>query len=134
MEQNKELMELLRKIQKSNRTQTIVCTVICLFALAASLCCVLLFAEVYDMLPQLNGVFAQLETVLANLEQTSQQLAEVDLQAMVRDVDALVVTGQQSLEQTMEKLNTVDFDALNQAIGDLSDVIEPLAKFFKVFN
>ena len=34
----------------------------------------------------------------------------------------------------MEKLNTVDFETLNKAIEDLSKVIEPLAKFFGMFN
>ena len=134
MEENRELMDLLRQIRKSNRTQTVVCLIMGLFALVAAACCVVLFVKVYDMVPQLNVVFAQLETVMTNLEQASGQLAAVDLQTMVQDVDALVVSGQQSLEQTMEKLNRVDFDVLNQAIQDLSDVIEPLAKFFKVFN
>ena len=134
MEENRELMELLRQIRRSNRIQTIVCSVICVFALIASLFCVILFVKVYDMLPQLNGVFAQMETVLTNLEETTRQLAKVDLQTMVQDVDALVVTGQQSLEQTMEKLNAVDFDTLNEAIADLAAVVEPLAKFAKVFG
>ena len=33
-----------------------------------------------------------------------------------------------------EKLNIIDFETLNQAIEDLADVVEPLAKFFNVFN
>ena len=134
MEENRELMDLLRQIRRSNRIQTIVSTVLCAFALIACVCCVMLFLKIYDMIPQLSVVFEQLESILANLEQTSQQLATVDFQAMVQDVDALVATGQQSLEQTMDKLNTLDFDALNQAIGDLENVVEPLAKFFKVFG
>ena len=134
MEQNKELMDLLKQIQKSNRIQTIVSTILCILVLVASACCVMLFVKVYDMLPQLNTVMTQMETVLSNLEQTSKQLAAVDFQAMVQDVDALVIAGQQSLEQTMGKLETIDLKTLNQAIGDLADVIEPLARFFKVFN
>ena len=134
MEENRELLDLLRQIRRSNRIQTIVSTVLCAFALIACVCCVMLFVKIYDMIPQLGVVFEQLESILANLEQTSQQLATVDFQAMVQDVDALVATGQQSLEQTMDKLNTIDFDALNQAIGDLENVVEPLAKFFKVFG
>ena len=134
MEENRELMDLLRQIRRSNRIQTIVSTVLCAFALIACVCCVMLFVKIYDMIPQLSVVFEQLESILANLEQTSLQLAAVDFQAMIQDVDALVATGQQSLEQTMDKLNTIDFDALNQAIGDLENVVEPLAKFFKVFG
>ena len=134
MEQNKELMDLLKKIRRSNCIQTVVCSILCVFALIACVCCVILFVRVYDMLPQMNAVFVQLETILTNLEQTSRQLAAVDFQSRVQDVDALVLAGQQSLEQTMGKLETIDFDALNGAIDDLANVIEPLARFFKVFN
>ena len=134
MEENRELMDLLRQIQKTNRNQTIVCSVICVFALIASVFCVMLVMKIYEMLPQLNGVFAQLETVLTNLKETSQQLASVDLQTMVQDVDALVVTGQESLEQTMEKLNTLDFTTMNKAIKDLAAVVDPLAKLVNRFN
>ena len=134
MEQNREVTEILKKIHKSNSVQTIVCSILCVFALVACVCCVILFVKVYEMLPQMNAVFAQLETILSNLEQTSEQLAAVDFQSMVQDVDALVISGQQSLEQTMEKLDAIDFKALNKAIGDLSAVVEPLAKFFKVFG
>ena len=134
MEENRELMDLLRQIQKSNRIQTVACSVMCVFALIACVFCVMLCVKVYDMLPQLNVVFAQLETVLTNLEEASRQLAVVDFQAMVQDVDTLVATGQESLEQTMEKLNTLDIETLNQAISDLAKVIEPLARFFKAFG
>lgn len=46
----------------------------------------------------------------------------------------LVTTGQDSLEQMMARLNAVDFKSLNQAIRNLADVVEPLAKFFNVFH
>ena len=134
MEQNREVTDILRKIHRSNSVQTVVCSILCVFSLIACACCVILFVKVYEMLPQMNAVFAQLETILSNLEQTSEQLAAVDFQSMVQDVDALVISGQQSLEQTMEKLDAIDFKALNKAIGDLSAVVEPLAKFFKVFG
>jgi len=48
--------------------------------------------------------------------------------------DNLVATGQTSLEQTMEKLNSIDFKTLNQAIADLSKVIEPLAKIASILK
>ena len=56
-----------------------------------------------------------------------------ELETVVGDVDSLVVTGQESLEQTMGKLESINMEKLNQAIEDLAEVIEPLAKFFKKF-
>lgn len=135
MEENKEMLELMKKLEKSSRAQLRTGRLVCLFALVAAASCVAamvmiagILPQLEQILPQINTVLTQLQTVLGNLEQTTAQLAEVDLQSMVTNVDTLVTTGQAGLEQTMEKLNSIDFDTLNQAIADLSKVIEPLAK------
>jgi len=58
----------------------------------------------------------------------------MDFTGMVEDVDTLVTTAQSSLEQTMGKLNSIDFNTLNKAIEDLSKVVEPMSKLMKVFG
>lgn len=134
MEENKEVLELLRKIEESGRRQVRIGWVLCLCVVLCVVCCGAMAALVWEVIPQVDGVIGQLQTVLGNLETTTEQLASIDFAGMVEDVDALVVTGQQSLEQTMEKLNTIDFNALNRAIEDLQKVVEPLSKVMKVFG
>ena len=134
MEENKEVLELLRKIEKSNRQKIRMGRILCVLALVAALCCTAAFGVIACLVPQVNTVLAQTQSVLGNLETTSQQLASLDLESMISNVDALVVSGQAGIEQSMEKLNTVDFETLNKAIQDLSDVIEPLAKFSNMFR
>ena len=141
MEENKEMLELLRRIDRNSRMQTYAGYVRTGLMLVCAVCMAVLVVMVYRMLPQINEILdqarlamGQIQTVLANLEQTTDQLAQVDLESMVSNVDALVVSGQQSLEASMAKLNSVDFDALNQAIKDLSTVIEPLAKMTRLFG
>ena len=127
MEENREFMDLLRQIRRSNRTQTIVCCILCVFALIAAVCCVLLFTKVYDMLPQLNVVFAQLETVLTNLETVTKELAQADIGSMVSNVDTLAQTSQSGIQQALEKINGIDIENLNKAIDNLSKIVTPLA-------
>lgn len=141
MEENKEMLELLRRIDRNSRMQTYAGYVRTGLMLVCAVCMAVLVVMVYRMLPQINEILdqarlamGQIQTVLANLEQTTDQLAQVDLESMVSNVDALVVSGQQSLEASIAKLNSVDFDALNQAIKDLSAVIEPLAKMTRLFG
>lgn len=134
MEENKEILELLKQLEKSNRQQVRTGRLLCLLALAAAGCCVVTVLLVYHFLPQVSGIVGQMQTVLGNLEQTTGQLAAMDLTGMVSDVDALVVTGQSTLEQTMEKLNAIDFETLNQAIEDLAAVVEPMSRFLNVFH
>ena len=141
MEQSKEILELLQKIEKSNRTQVRTGRLMCLLGLVGAVCggialvlVIQVLPRLEEILPQINTVLEQMKTVLGNLEQTTAQLAAIDLEGMVSNVDALVATGQEGLEQTMDKLNSIDLNTLNKAITDLAKVIEPLANFISRFS
>lgn len=141
MEGNQETLELLKQIRDLNRRQMRSSWIMCAMALVAAVCCVVIFVAVLNILPQVNSILPQtdaimtrLNTVMGDVEQISGELAALDMEGMVSDVDALVVTGQESLEQVMEKLNAVDFETLNKAIVDLAAVIEPLARVSNWFK
>ena len=134
MDQNQEMLELLRKIEKSGRQKNVTNILLCLFMLAAAVSCVALCLMVYQLLPQINALLVQMEGVMGDLEQTARTLASLDLEGLAANVDSLTVLAQESLQQTMDKLNTIDFETLNKAIEDLAEVIEPLAKFFGMFG
>ncbi|MBQ2855343.1 MAG: hypothetical protein IJE81_07710 [Oscillospiraceae bacterium] len=141
MEENKELLELLNKIEASNRKQLMYTRIQCIAAVLAVACFAGIFFLIKDFLPQISaiiteipGVVEQMEIVLSNLEIVTSELTAVDFEGMVAGVNTLVQTGQLGLEQTVENLNAIDFDTLNQAIQDLGDVVEPLAKFSKLFG
>ena len=141
MEENKELLELLQKVEKANRQQVKLTRIVCIFALVAALCCVGTLGLIYSILPQITGVLpqinavaSQMQVVLSNLETTTAQLSDLDLTGMVSNVEELVTTAQSGLEQTMNNLNTIDFGTLNKAIGDLAKVVEPLSKLTSIFK
>ena len=141
MEENKETLELLRKIEKNSRMQTYSGYVRTLLVLVCAVCMVVLTSAVLKLLPQIQEILLQareaihqVETVLDYLEKTSYQLSQVDYAGMVDGVGSLVTIGQESLETTMEKLNGVDFETLNKAIQDLAAVTESLAKVTRIFG
>lgn len=141
MDNNQKLMDLLEQMEKANRKQVAYARLQFVFSVIAAICCILLLLAGVKVLPQLQEAALQAETVLTNLETVTTELAQADLIGMVENVDALVTnvdglvgTSQVGVEQTMAKINAIDFDALNDAIQDLSDVIEPIAKFFNTFK
>ena len=141
MENNQKLMDLLEQMEKANRKQVAYARLQFIFSVIAAICCILLLLAGVKVLPQLQEAALQAETVLTNLETVTTELAQADLIGLVENVDALVTTvdglvgtSQEGVEQTMAKINAIDFDALNDAIQDLSDVIEPIAKFFNTFK
>ena len=141
MENTQKLMDLLEQMEKANRKQVAYARLQFVFSVIAAICCILLLLAGVKILPQLQEAALQAETVLTNLETVTTELAQADLIGMVENVDALVTnvdglvgTSQEGVEQAMAKINAIDFDALNDAIQDLSDVIEPIAKFFNTFK
>lgn len=141
MEQDQKMLDLLERMEKANRKQVAYARLQFVFSAVAAMCCAVLLFFGLKVLPQLQEAAIQAETVLTNLETVTTELAQVDLSSMVENVDTLVTnvdglvgTSQSAVEQTMMKINGVDFDALNEAIKDLSDVIEPIAKFFNNFK
>ena len=141
MENNEKMMDLLERMEKANRKQVAYARLQFIFTLIAAACCVVLLFSGMKILPQLQEAALQAETVLSNLESVTTELAQADLSGMVENVDVLVTnvdglvgTSQTAVEQTMTKINSVDFEALNDAIKDLSAVIEPIANFFNTFK
>ena len=118
MEEKRTMEMLLEKQVKYAKWQ-------CILTAAAAIGCVGVFVLVLSLLPQLNslavqmesvlsdleGITAQTETILTNLDIVSGELAQADLKGMVED-----------------------FETLNQAIQNLADVVEPLARFFNIFD
>lgn len=141
MENESKLQELLERIELSTRRQTRFARLqLILTAITSAVFAVLLLTCI-QILPQLQEVASQAESVLTNLESVTTELANTDLigmvgniDALVENVDTLVNTSQAGVEQTLQKINEINFSALNTAIKDLSDVIEPIAKFFKSFK
>ena len=141
MENDQKLLKLIEDMEKANRKQVTYARLQFIFSIVAAVCCMALLLSGMKVLPRLQETAAQAEVVLSNLETVTSELADSNLSSMVENVDALVEnvdglvsTSQSGVEQTIEKINAIDFEALNAAIKDLSDVIEPIAKFINTFK
>jgi len=148
MNENREMLELLQSIEAQNRKQLAIEKLRCLLSVLTMLCVAAVLVLIFRLMPQIrdtvtqvemlvaqfDGIMGQMGSVLSNLEQSTRQLAAVDLTGMVTDVNNLVTTAQTSLEQTMQNLDAIDFEALNKAIKDLATVIEPLAKLTNIWS
>lgn len=141
MDQEQKLISLLESIEKSNRKQATFARLQMVLSLMSVLCCVALLIAGLTFLPKIQAIVTEAETIVTNMEALTTELAKTEftdvvnnINSLVSNVDDLVTTSQQGVEDTMTKINAIDFDALNQAIQDLSNVIEPLAKVVKRFS
>lgn len=141
MEYDQDSLLLLEKLSKNSKRQTLFAGLQCAFALCAAVCIVLLSIAVVQFVPQVETLVQRADMILEDLEKETSRLGDLELESLLEDVDALVATGQEGVEDAMDKLNGIDTDKLNQAIidfdsvvNDLSTIIEPLKKVAGLFK
>lgn len=133
--------QILEKIEKQSRRQLLFTKILCLLCVIMLICTLVLtlsitgaVKEILTIAQPLQRMADQAGTVMANLDTVAQDLADADLGSMVESVNTLAADSQSVITEAMEKLDTIDIDTLNQAIQDLADVVEPLAKVSNFFG
>lgn len=133
--------QVLERMEKQSRRQLLFIKVLCVLCAFLLVCTVVLTLSITGAVKQVLTIAQPLQqmadqagTVLANLDNVAQELADADLGSMVDSVNTLATDSQSAVTEAMQKLETIDIDTLNQAIADLADVVEPLAKVSKFFG
>lgn len=133
--------QILQQLAESSRKQVHLARIQCIFAVLSALFCLLLLVSICLILPriqkltgQVSDLAVQAETVLTNLESVTNELAQADIGGMVSNVDSLVKTSQNGLQQALDKVNAIDIESLNRAIEDLAQVVAPLANLIQTLD
>lgn len=138
MYNEQRIISLLESIEETNRKQLSYARMQFILSVISIVCCVALLAAGLTFLPQIISIISDVETVVSNLEAVTTTLTKSDyitvlnnINALITNIDNFVTTSQSGIEEALSKINSIDFDTLNQAIKDLADVIEPLVTFIK---
>lgn len=86
-----------------------------------------------DELDRLDGLVTQTEESLSGLDTLAEKAGESldGIDDLVGNANQIVVDNSEALDETIAKMNEIDFEKLNQAIDDLAKVVAPLASLFK---
>ena len=156
--ENTELMNELLKTQKKQLKTTRVLTFFAGLILAAVLVCsIVLLPNLYKTIKQANELIADVNIslesvdtlvadvdtlVIDNTEALTEALTSLNtlmdensegITEALENVNELMEANTDSVTEALENINKVDFEELNRAIKNLSDVIQPLADFFNRF-
>ena len=129
MNQQNELQQILERLEKNSRRQLLHARLQTVFGIICTVFCGILLINLLAFIPKLESLISQAEVLLQNLDIVTQQLAKLELSTMVENINGLVTTSQSGVEEALGKINEIDFDTLNQAVKDLSNVVKPLADF-----
>lgn len=135
---NPAFRELMARIESSNAGQEKYArkqyrmSQITAFASMVILAVVLYTCSVF--IPKVNVTYENMQLIMEDMKVITSELAESDINQMIKDVDQLAVDSQKSINEAMQKINEIDINGLNAAIKNLSDVVEPFAEFFNRFR
>ena len=131
---DKELEAMLKRLEDSNERQASYAKKQYRRSQITALASILILAIVIytsaTIIPRVNRLFDDVETVMDSVNVVAKELEEANLGQMVTDIDNLVTSSDQSVKEALRQINSVDIQTLNQAILDLSNLISPLARFF----
>ena len=161
MEENltaeQESLQLLRDIAQSQKKQEKYARWQYLVSVASACACVLialvlLVGGIYvknqaqGVVDKVNGTLMEADEAVNNFNQVAQDILSLDLQNLTRGVTNLTEEASEGISQAMESLQGtmteaqeamenvkgLNIDKLNEGIQKLNDVLEPLAKFFRI--
>lgn len=124
MEQDK-MTEIMEEMKKNSQKSLMHHRIQTAFLLVFVLSVLVLLPSVFSTLHSAQVALTHVDVAVVEME-TALQSVEV----LADDAGAAVT----SAETALQKINEIDIDTLNDAIKDLSDVVQPMADFFSVFK
>lgn len=129
MNERELLVELVNSQKKTERAQLAVFFAMLGILVALAVALVIVVPQAVDIMKGAKETTVKMNQFIDDAQSSLKQVDE-----MVGNVNQMVVDNTESVNVAIGNFNNIDFDHLNKAIEDLSNVVEPLAKFFNVFK
>ena len=131
MENNQVALE---KLEKNSRQQLLFLKILCGLCVGILICVLVMTLSIAGVAGQVTELADQAKFVMDNLDTVTWELANADIGSMVENMGTLAADSQAIVESAMNKLDAINLEALNQAIEDLADIVEPLANLSNFFG
>lgn len=131
MENNSVNEQLLLAIKKQNfwlRLMGAAMTGLFLVILVVAL---ILVPQATSVMSHAAATLEEADVAVSELNKTAHQLSQIDFEGLVDETRVLITQSSEGINEAIGKLDDIDIDGLNKAIGDLGSVVSPLAGFFR---
>ncbi len=144
------LEELIRIQKKQTKTLRAILIVFGVIAAVLLIAAVILVPKATHLMNSAEEAITEVETLTAEAQDSLKGIDEMvegaqdmvdgaqgivgSAQEMVTVARDKLEVGTEDIQDALKRLNSVDIETLNQAIRDLSDAVEPMAKFAQLFK
>lgn len=134
--ENDKLIELMEDMKKAEQKavvyQRISAILMLIFVIVFAGAILIMVPSIISTLDTAKETLVHMNDAITMIEDSMDLVTEA-----IESVDTLATEGENAIigmEAALQKVNQFDIETLNSAIQDLSDVVEPMSNFFKVFN
>ena len=130
-EHNKEMAQTEKSQLKYQKLSFIMSMLSAIFTGAVLIIVICMVAYV---VPKVNTIYDSTMVSLNNLEYLTTELKEADLGGTVDNINTLTIQATDDMSRTVERIDKVDLEKLNEAIDNLNETVKPMAEFFEERN
>ena len=123
------LEEMVRTQKKTFRRQRVIMYAMLGIFLVVLVSAAILVPNAVKLMNRAGDAVERIDTLAVDM-----QGAVENINVAVDSVNTVVVDNTQDISEALQNINNVDFETLNKAILDLSDTVEPMARFFKLLG
>ncbi len=133
----KELLAKMAKDTRAMRVHSLIRTAaVCGIFVIAAVLSVLTSKKVFPVLSSVKSAAESVEEAAEILDELKVSAEESlrSVETMTGSATKMIEENTKNVEDAFNNFNSIDFETLNKAISDLSEVVEPLARFASNFR
>jgi uncharacterized protein YoxC len=130
------LKQILVYQKKEARNSKILSIAAICVATALLISLAIVVPKVFRFIGQLEETVIEVDNLLVDVKSITKDVNGLadNVNSLVDNTNNMVTDNMGAITEIVQSLNEIDFDTLNKAITDLSDVVEPLGNMVRYFR
>ena len=119
--------KILKEEKKQSRKMGIQSFAMVIVAVCAVIITVAVLLTLNNMTRKVNSIYTKADAAITTLNQVATDINEADLGSMAGEVRALTQNAADGVETTMQKIDSIDIESLNNSIERLDTATQAFA-------
>ena len=99
-------------------------------ACCTALICLVLLVSALIVVPKAVKLIGTAQTAVENINEVTEQLTNLKLEEAIKNIEDSTTQAMSDVSDSMEKIQTLDIESLNESIGDLKKTTDAFKKLF----
>lgn len=131
VEVSKQILKEEKKQNRKEGVQTVGITIMTICMVIITVVAVTVFINVNN---KINAFYKKADTAITSLNEIATDIQEADLPGMATKINDLTETATDGLATTMEKIDSIDIEQLNESISRLDEATQAFQGTVEVVN